>query len=207
MARVSPIARQELVRVLQRPELSAIDFTIGGQSLDQSFFEAVRSVLTRASGRKGHVLVERSSDVAGSYHPARNTMTLGNDRLRTVEDEAIALHEMVHLGFDLRRAPVAWYVNEMAAYVADALYSLVRSPPRSDSLPLIPDEYLFRRSGETAPHKVYAYMLALDLRMAKRRAIRLDEIAFMKAMLLTSPTYSARADEPDQKGAAANDGI
>jgi hypothetical protein len=67
--------------------------------------------------------------IAGAYFSYKSKHKLQIQSLRTIEDQAIVVHEAVHASLDLTRSGgIGKFYEEAAAYIADGLFSWARAP-------------------------------------------------------------------------------
>lgn len=115
-------ALRTLVRsVLARPEVKKISFTLGGLQTGPSSFELIGENLL--NGKIDVVHDAKMGANAAKYRFTANKLFLGFKASgATADNEALIVHEAVHMACDLSAVSVKVGVDEAAGYVAQCLY-------------------------------------------------------------------------------------
>jgi hypothetical protein len=112
----------DVFEVLTDPVVAAINFMLHGVPVRGDLFRAVAEVVRHGAIRVEHDRYARGAGEAGRYNQEHDRMALAFDRVRTLRDRAIVVHEAVHAGNDLLARPVFFLDDEAAGYVAEAWY-------------------------------------------------------------------------------------
>ncbi len=115
-------ALRTLVRsVLAKPEVKKIDFTLGGLRVGPPSFSLVSEGILNARIDVTHDA--KLGGGAAKYRYHENKLVLGFDASGvTADNEALIVHECVHIAGDLSVVAVKVGMDEAAAYVAQCLY-------------------------------------------------------------------------------------
>lgn len=120
MAMSTSLARQSLLNLLAEPLLRNVKFTHAGISVGPDLFRDVEQAI-----RAGDIAVAVDPSISNDaqYDPHDSTIYLKYSVLGAAEQKALAVHELVHAGTDLRKTGcVIEVVAEAVAYIAQCYY-------------------------------------------------------------------------------------
>jgi hypothetical protein len=100
-----------------------IDFSVGRIYIRASDYERVAKAIEADAIR---VKADVGLSSKAYYNPATNRMTVNPEQ----PDEPLIVHEATHAIFDLRAIPTIVEESEGIAYIAQALYGLIKNGPR-----------------------------------------------------------------------------
>ena len=116
-------AKKLVLATLRGSPTRRIDFGVGPVYIRGSDYERVAKAV-EGDGITVKADVRLSSKAF--YNPATNRMTVNPEQ----PDEALIVHEATHAIFDLRAIPTIVEESEGIAYIAQALYGLIKYGPR-----------------------------------------------------------------------------
>ncbi|HMP03234.1 MAG TPA: hypothetical protein PKC45_12110, partial [Gemmatales bacterium] len=131
--------------------IGALAFDVNGFLVTPNDYERVKSLID-----KGHIAVAYSSDLGGdaSYDAGTDTLYIGDQGLWNKDGfYALIIHEATHAAFDAQGLAIADTVSEIAAYVAQMLYYMVRRPDADAPFTGNPlEDAIFRPAWRYAKH-------------------------------------------------------
>lgn len=113
--------KQSVVEVLQRQEVSNIDFTLFGVNVLGAWYHELSHKLT--SGRLSVARVRSMpEDRTGDYFPSSDLLVFRNNQPGFRRWRSFVVHESTHAVLDLKRIPVMKIDSELFAYSAQFIF-------------------------------------------------------------------------------------
>lgn len=116
-----------VARILQSDHVAGIDFDLNGLHITGAGFGRVATLV-----EQGHIRVQvhREMCAAAAYDPGhnRNIIKLPTRRVSDRDIQLAIVHESTHALCDLNRARGYVYVEESAAYLAEAIFDRLAPP-------------------------------------------------------------------------------
>lgn len=121
---VAPTIEESVLRILQSPAVSRINFRLLGVNVSGSAFKEIADKIL-----EGHIIVPNEIDdelaregSGGAYSPRFNKFRFGSHRFGFREWNSMVVHEATHALVDYRKIQISKIDDEVVAHVAHTLY-------------------------------------------------------------------------------------
>lgn len=173
-------------------ELPGIPVTIAAGE----FVEIAALLVDPADRRPGFIAVEVNTDLGhhAMYRHQSNTLYVPQENFpSTVPEEALLIHEAVHIHNDKNGVPLPWDEDEMLAYVAQMLYLQVRDPISYGGTAAVRDAQL-ARAGIDVDAEAVREMMGVDTNISGARDLAVERHAAEVAACI----YGSRTPNSEQ---------
>ena len=160
------------------------------------FVEIAQLLVEPASRREGQIAVEVNPDLGhhAMYRHQSNTLLVPRpDFPTTLPEEALLIHEAVHIHNDKNGVPLPWDEDEMLAYVAQMLYLQVADPITYGGLAAVRDAQL-QRAGIDVDAEAVRDMMGVETNISGARDLAVER----HAADVASAIYSSRTPTGEQ---------